>query len=275
MRGLLQLFAQYGGFLLFLLLESLSLVLVVRYNQQQNAIFLNSWGLLVSRVEHQVDNVGDYYRLRGEVIKLQSKNIKLMEQLDNARYSNRLLRDSIDQDSLEQMYVFIGANVISNSIANANNYLRLDKGSADSISAHMGVISDDGVVGVIRNTSNHYSNVMSILHSQSRIKAEIKGSGYFGTLRWRGTDPRYMNLEAIPKHATIEQGDTILTSGYSQIFPRGINIGTIEDFSLDPGENFYTIKVALYTDISKLRYVYIVQHLMKDEHEDLDAAINE
>ena len=276
MRGLIQLIARYGSFLLFLLLEVLSLVLVVRYNQQQNEIFLNSWGLLTTYLEQQADNVGDYYGLKKEVIQLQGKNIKLMEQLDNAKYSNRLFRDTINDDTLLQLYTFIGANVISNSITSANNYLRLDKGSEHGIKPHMGVISDQGVVGIVRHVSPHFSSVMSLLHSQSRVKATVKSNGYFGTLTWdEDTDPRYINLEAIPKHAEIAQGDTILTSGFSQIFPTNIPIGTIEDFWLEPGENFYTIEVKLYIDLSKIRYVYIVDHLMREEHEALDQAANE
>lgn len=276
MRGLIQLIARYGSFLLFLLLELASLVLVVRYNQQQNEIFLNSWGLLTTYLEQQADNIGDYYGLKKEVIQLQSKNIKLMEQLDNAKYSNRLFRDTINNDTLPQLYTFLGANVISNSITSANNYLRLDKGSEHGIKPHMGVISDQGVVGIVRHVSPHFSSVMSLLHSQSRVKATVKSNGYFGTLTWReDTDPRFVNLEAIPKHAEITQGDTILTSGFSQIFPTNIPIGTIEDFWLEPGENFYTIEVKLYIDLSKIRYVYIVDHLMRKEHDDLDQATNE
>jgi rod shape-determining protein MreC len=276
MRGLIQLIARYGSFLLFLLLEVASLVLVVRYNRQQNEIFLNSWGLFTAYLEQQVDNVGDYYGLKKEVIQLQGRNIKLMEQLDNAKYSNRLFRDTIDNDTLLQYFTFVGANVISNSITSANNYLRLDRGSEHGIKPHMGVISDQGVVGIVRHVSPHFSNVMSLLHSQSRVKAIIKRNGYFGTLSWKAdTDPRHINLEAIPKHAEIAQGDTILTSGFSQIFPANIPIGTIEDFWLEPGENFYNIEVKLYIDLSKIRYVYIVDHMMREEHDALDQAADE
>jgi rod shape-determining protein MreC len=275
MRGLLQLFARFGGGLLFFLLEVASLILVVQYNQNQNDIFVNSWGLFMARFEQRVDKIGDYYQLRGEVIELQRKNINLMQQLENAKYNNQLLRDTISQDSLKQMYTFVEANVISNSVANVNNYIRLNKGSNHNIEKHMGVIADQGVVGVIREVSPGFSSVMSILHSQSRIKAAVKSKGYFGTLTWDGIDSKVMDLEAIPKHANIEVGDTVVTSGYSQIFPEGITIGTVRAFNLDPGENFFNIDVELNIDMGNLRYVYIVENLFKEEHEALDQAINE
>ena len=275
MRGLFQLFARYGSFLLFVFLELFSLFLVVRYNQSQRVIFFNSWGLLTASAEQRIDNIGDYIGLKQEVLDLQAKNHKLMEELDNARYNNRLNRDSLQQDSFQQVYTFIGANVISNSVAVANNYLRLDKGSSHGIKPHMGVITDDGVVGIVRHVSSHFCSVMSILHSQSRIKASIKGSGYFGTLVWKNDNPIFMSLEAIPKHASIEEGDVVITSGYSQLFPQGIRIGEIKHVSLDPGENFYNIQVQLDVDMGKLRYVSIVENLMKLEHEELDEAINE
>jgi len=275
MRGLLQLFARFGGGLLFVLLEAVSLIMVVQFNQNQNDIFFNSWGLYLAELEQSIDNAGDYIGLKKEVIQLQGKNIKLMEQLDNALYSNRLIRDSIGQDSAKQMYTFQGANVISNSVANVNNYLRLDKGTNHGIKKHMGVMGDEGVVGIVREVSPHFCSVMSILHSQSRIKAAIKGTGYFGTLVWPGGNPKVMELRAIPKHAKPSVGDTITTSGYSQIFPKDIPLGIITSDKQKSGENFLTIEVELFIEIGKLRYVYVVENLFKEEHEQLDQATNE
>lgn len=199
-----------------------------------------------------------------------------MEERDNARYSTAVYRDSLQADSTAPMFTFIAANVVSNSIISANNSLRLDRGAADGVKPHMGVISsDEGLVGIVRETAEHYCRVMSLLHSQSRIKASIRRNGYFGTLAWNGGDPMRMQLEAIPKHAEVAVGDTIQTSGYSQIFPKGILIGKVESAKLGPGENFYTITVKLFNDLSKVQYVYIVDNLMRDEHEELDRAEDE
>ncbi|HQU58082.1 MAG: rod shape-determining protein MreC [Phaeodactylibacter sp.] len=272
MRGLLQLFAAYGGFLAFVLLEGISLVLIVQFNHRQKEIFDNSLGLAIAAAERKIDYVTEYYGLKEEVIKLQAKNIRLMEEADNARYNTSVFRDSMRPDSTEPMFTFIGANVVSNSIISDNNSLRLDKGKLDSVQSHMGVISDDGIVGIVRETTGHFCRVMSILHSQSRIKASIKGSDYFGTLTWKGGDPMRMQLEAVPKHAVVKKGDIVQTSGYSQVFPKGILIGKVESARIEPGDNFYTITVKLFNDLSKVQYVYIIDNLMRKEHEELDRA---
>jgi len=253
----------------------LQLVLLLQYNYRQQAIYDHSLLLLSSSAERQVDQLGDYINLRDEVLKLQGENQKLKQALESAKFSNAVQQDTVNNDSLEQLYTYIPANVIGNSINNKINYIRLDRGRKHGVAPNMGVISADGIVGVVRAVSEHYASVMSLLHRQTRVKAAVGGDGYFGTLRWNGDDPRYMQLEAVPKHAPVVKGDTVYTSGYSQLFPEGIMIGTVSDIKPPPGRNFYAIQVKLRNDLGKLRYVYVVNNLMREEHEELDETINE
>lgn len=275
MRGLLQLFAAYGNLLLFLFLEALSLVLVVQFNHRQKAIWEHSWSIATATFDYTADWLGDYWKLKEEVIKLQGENIQLMEQLDNAKYSNAIQQDTIQNDTLEQLYTYIGANIISNSTTSMANSIRLDKGSNHGIRPNMGVISTDGIVGVVRAVSPHFCKVMSLLHRETRIKAEIARNHYFGTLTWNGKDPQFMQLEAIPKHAEVQVGDTVMTSGYSQLFPPALIIGTVESYGTPSGENFYDIRVKLRNDLSNLRYAYIIKNEMWEEHQQLDESANE
>ncbi|NRA49917.1 MAG: rod shape-determining protein MreC [Phaeodactylibacter sp.] len=275
MRGLLQLFAAYGNFLLFGFLELLALVLVVNFNQRQGAIWDNSWGMATASLDESADWVGEQWALRDELIKLQGENIRLMEQLDNARFSNAVRQDTFMRDSTEQLFSYIPANVISNSTISTSNFIRLDKGANHGVRPNMGVVSTDGIVGIVLAVTPHYSQVMSLLHRQTRIKGAIASSGYFGTLTWNGKSPRYMQLEAIPKHAILEVGDTIVTSGYSQLFPEGLQIGVVDKFDLSGGRNFYNIDVKLRNDLNKLRYVYIIENELWKEHAQLDEVVNE
>ncbi|MCR9098550.1 MAG: rod shape-determining protein MreC [bacterium] len=275
MRGLLQLFAAYGNFLLFGFLELLALILVVSFNQRQGAIWDNSWGMATAMFDQSADWLGEQWALRDEMIKLQGENIRLMEQLDNARYSNAVRQDTFLRDSTEQLFTYIPANVISNSTIGTANYLRLDKGSNHGVRPNMGVISSDGIVGVVRAVTPHYSQVMSLLHRETRIKAALSRSGYFGTLTWNGKNARLMQLEAIPKHAVVAEGDTVVTSGYSQLFPQGLAVGTVKSFDFSGGGNFYNIQVMLRNDLNKLRYVYVIENEMWKEHKELDEAVNE
>ncbi len=275
MRGLIQLFAAYGNFLLFLLLEGIALLLVVQFNQKQHDILNHSLLLLTTSMEHRVDRISEYIDMKEELVKLQGENQRLKAQLESAKFSNAVTRDTAVSDSLEQLYTYIAADVVSNSVLNTSNYLRLDRGSMHGVEPHMGVISQDGIVGVVRAVTDHYCNVMSILHRQTRIKAAIGSEGYFGTLSWDGKDPDFMQLSAVPKHANVSPGDTVFTSGYSQLFPPGLIIGTVDEVTVPKGQNFFDITVDLRNDIRKLQSVYIVIDEMRDEHQQLDEAIDE
>ncbi|MCO6476085.1 MAG: rod shape-determining protein MreC [Phaeodactylibacter sp.] len=270
MRGLLQLFAAYGGFLLFFVLEAISFTLIVQLNQRQGEIASNSYGMATAYFDQASDWVTDYWGLKNEVVRLQGKNIKLMEELDNARYSNAVNRDTVGQDSATQAYTFIGAHVISNSIISNNNFLRLNRGGRHGVHPNMGVINEEGIVGIVVDTTRHFSQVMSILHSQARINASIKGTGYFGTLTWDGRDPKKMQLNAIPRHAKFVTGDIIVTNSYSHLFPAGIEIGVIESFEEIQGNNFFKIQVELFNDMAAVRNVYVVNNLMREELDKLD-----
>lgn len=278
MRGLLQLFAVYGGFLAFMLLETISLVLIVQYNHRQKEIAINSWGLLIASTEQRISNLTQYIGLKEEVDKLRQQNIELMQQLDNARYAKIIAGDSLVIDSSEQVFTYIAADVISNAAAReSNNSLRLNRGEKQGVRPNMGVIASDGngLVGIVREVTPRYCRVMSLLHRQTRIKAAIRGKNYFGTLTWPGKDPRLMQLEAVPRHAKISVGDIVQTSGYSQIFPHGIPIGKVIQANRESGDYFYDITVELYNDLSNVQYVYVVKNEMREEHQTLDQATNE
>ncbi|MGB1308800.1 MAG: rod shape-determining protein MreC, partial [Oceanihabitans sp.] len=152
------------------------------------------------------------------------------------------------------------AIVIKNSYALNNNILLLNKGKKDSIEQDFGVITSEGVLGIIDQTSNRFATVISVLNTKNKISAQLKKTKHFGTLQWNGTSPEYVQLIDIPSKVKLQQGDTITTSGRSAIFPKGIPIGSIENFHLDTAENFYEIEVKLFTDMTNVEHVYIIKN---------------
>ena len=134
----------------------------------------------------------------------------------------------------------------------------------------MGVGSGDSPIGIVVGASRNFSRVMSVLHANATISAAVKDKGYFGSLLWRGFNPGRMQLDAIPKHAQLQIGDTVVTSGYSQVFPPDLLIGTIDSFWLPRGSNFYRIEVSLHTDMSKLRSAYVYSNIYADEIKTLE-----
>ena len=262
MNNLLQFVIRYSAFLLFLLLEIIALLLIVRYNEDQRAIFLNSSSIISGKMYNLADKAYKYNNLQSVADSLAAENARLRADLYNLeRTFDHLPDDTRPLDScLLLPYKIIPARVINNSINQRNNHFTIDRGAADGIRQGMGVISIHGVAGIVDQVGEKYSTAISILHSAARISASIRRNNFFGSLVWKEIDPSHMILEAVPRQAEIMIGDTVVTSGYSFIYPRGIFIGTVDRFWTEGGSNYYTIEVKLHEDIARLDRVYVVDY---------------
>lgn len=276
MGDLILSFIKYGGLLTFVVLQSFSFYLVVQYNQKQEKIFFSSFYRIVGTIDEAYDDLVAYINLQEVADDLAEENARLRGQLADAKYRNYIEQDSasVRLDSIEQHYQYIAAKVISNSVNRNNNIFRINRGTKHGIRKHMGVISENGIVGVVRSTTPHYSQVMSLLHRQSRVSAAIKRNNYFGSLMWKETNPQVLTLEDIQEHAKVQKGDTIQTSGYSMMFPAGLMIGEVDTFWIKPGSDYYEIKVKLSNNLSNIQYVYVVKDLLKSELEELEKEFD-
>jgi rod shape-determining protein MreC len=173
-------------------------------------------------------------------------------------------------DSINVRYRFIPAEVINNSVNRQNNYITLNKGRKDGIRPEMGIVGPNGIVGIITNVSDNYSTGPTVLNKRWRVSAKIKNSNYFGSLIWDGLNYRIAQLNEIPFHVELAVGDTIITSGYSSVFPEGIMIGQIEDFDIGSGDNFYEIDVRLSTNFMTLTYIEVIQDKGQSEIKNLN-----
>jgi rod shape-determining protein MreC len=272
MRNLILLFLKYGSFFLFVALELLSFYLIIQYNEGQREIYVSSVNNFTGYLDSRAESTRRYFQLTAINDSLALENATLRGRLDNIYASlsepgiDSLLRDS----ALEAQYNFLPAKVVNNSITKTNNYLTIDKGSKDGIRPHMGVITGNGVAGIVRSVSTHYALVMSLLHRNIRIPASIQRTGYFGPIVWNGRNPTVVYMDDIPKHAVLSAGDTVTTSGYSRLFPPGLPIGVIDTFWIEDGSNFYQTRINLLTDLSRITYVYVVNHATQTEADSLE-----
>lgn len=265
-----------SGFFVFLLLEIICFVLIVKYNHQQKVIFENSTNLFSAYLQRKSQSVADYMHLAEVNDSLLKENTYLISQLANISENSNGEADSTLQARLDTNYQVIPARVISNSVNRFHNYILLDKGSRHGVAPHTGVVTAKGVVGIVRRVAPSSSVAMSVLHLQTRISARVRNKGYFGWLNWTGRGTRSFALNDIPKDALVTLGDTIETSGYSAIFPEGIMLGTIEKIKLEPGSNYYSLDVKYSADLSRLQTAYIVKDLLqKEKLELLDQAISD
>ena len=257
-----------------MLLEGICFYLIVRFNENQGRIYASSANLLSGRVLSVYGNVAAYFGLRQQVVQLNERIAVLEGESWRSYYYDALERDTatarIDSNSLRPMYTYIAAEVYNNSISGEKNMLTINRGKEHGVQEGMAVITTDGVVGVVRHATKHFASVMSVLHKQVHISASIRNKGYFGSLGWQGSDSRYMFLRDVPKHNLVYPGDTVETSGYSSILPRGILIGVVESCVVPAGESNYEIKVRLKVDMGRLRRVYVVQNLFRAELEALE-----
>lgn len=275
MRNLLLFFIKYNAFFVFVLLEIISFYLIVNFNKKQGDIFLSSSNQIAGSFFERYDKIMRFWHLNDHNIQLAEDNKRLMERLENAFYDDQVDTVFIKDSLYTQQYSYIPAVVVNNSVNRQNNYITLNRGSKHGIEKNTGVISSSGLVGIVVKTSEHYSAVMSLLHRNTRISATISGNDYFGSLVWKKHNPRQMTLEDVPKHVDIQKGDTIVTTTYSHMFPQGIMIGTIDTFESDGGSYSYTIDVNLSCDLNKIKYVYVVKNLMKEEILKLEESVKD
>lgn len=272
MRRLIELIIKYRNFLTFLFLEGISIFFIVQYNLEQRQILFSSASLYSGKLYNVYAGLNDYLDLRQDNESLLEENRLLRERLQMELGTDILQIDTFYNDTMSPEYSFIAAKIIKNSIASRDNMIALNKGRKHGVRERMGIVGQKGIVGIVVGVSENYSLGMSILHRQTRISASLKSNGYFGSLVWKdATEPTIMNLEDIPKHAKIEVGDTVQTSGYSAIFPPGITIGTVLQDSMLPGNNFFNIKVKLINDISNAQYVYVVDYIAKYKLDELES----
>ncbi len=257
---------------MFLLFEALCVYLIVQNNSFQRASFINSTNTVVASIYRTVNNITDYIHLKNVNEGLSKENARLHSIMPSSFISMCKDTASVNDTLHKQRYTYMNAKVINNTTNKRNNYLTLDKGYLDGVKPEMAVISSDGVVGIVKDVSPHFSSVLSLLHKETKISARIQKSGYFGPLVWEGGDYRKANLLDIAKHVPLHKGDTIVTSSFSAIFPDGIMIGVIQNFELKPGDVFYTIEVKLSANFGNLTHVYVVENLLKAEQKKLEST---
>ncbi|MGF1584665.1 MAG: rod shape-determining protein MreC [Bacteroidales bacterium] len=273
MRNLIRFILNNHFFLLFILFEAVALFLVFQNNNYQRAFAFNMTRNISGKISSNIFSLRQYLYLTETNMALLEENSKLR----NSLLSSYKLRISdpgnVEFDSAwTRQYNFMPARVIKNSVNKQYNFINIDKGFAHGIGPDMAVISGKGVVGIVTGVSEHFSTIIPVLNIDLRLSSKLKNTNYFGSLHWDGKDPGMAILNEIPHHVILNKGDTIVTSGFSAIFPEGIMVGIIDEFEIEGG-NFYTVKVQLSTDFRNLNYVYVIEDLFKDELLELESTV--
>ncbi len=269
--------------LTFIVLQILCVVMIFKTTTYPQFALARIARVVTTPVNKLCYSVIRHFNFNKENQYLVQQNLELL----NSQESNFLLRsdsvvpvegdftDTLGHTKRVRLYEYSTANVIYNTIHKKNNYLMIDKGSEDGIMPDMAVLSASGVVGVVSDVSTHFSTVISLLHPDCQISAKVLPANQLGTVSWHYGDSKYVYLEDIPEHLNIDKGDSVVTSGYSNIFPNGILLGTVAEKGKDPTQSFLTLKVALATDFNHINTVYVVRNLYQAELDTLKSKMKE
>ena len=268
MRNIFLFIRRYFNFLVFLVLQVVCIMLIVQYSKYHHAMFGNSANQITGKANSQYDRIEYYFQLK----KTNDSLVKANEVLYNKLAANFSLPDSgykkvIDTlriDSIQQYrkFTYLHAKVVANAVTSPSNFLVLQTVNTPQMRVGMGIVGPNSeVVGVITDISGEYAVVMSLLHKDSKISGKLLKTGETGTVSWDGKYPNLVTLTGIPKSTKLAKGDSVITSGFSTIFPKGLLVGRINEVFLETATNNYKISVRTASNFYNLEWAYAINNI--------------
>lgn len=244
-------------------------------NSFRQSIYLSSANAVTGSIYSLSSNVIGYFNLREINASLQSSNARLENEVLNLKHQlseyRTIVDDTIGLESLAKRYDYVAASVINNSSRHPRNYFTINKGLNDGIDKGMGVVDQNGIVGIVNVAGPHVARVISLVNETQHFSAKIKDTTFIGSLTWKGGDPTIAYLEEVPRHAQYHIGDTIVTSGFSTAFPEGLPIGTILNRVKGSDDSFFIFKVKLASNFRALSTVRVIKDFYKTELDSLET----
>ena len=269
MQQIINFILRYKNFLLYLFLLTISLALTVQSHSYHRSKYFNSSNWITGNIYKTTSNVTTYFGLGEENKKLVEENKRLHTLLFNQKKE-----DSMQVDTANVKYNVIASQVIKNSYGLPRNYITISKGSSNGIKQDMGVITANGILGIVENTSKNFATVQSILNTKSRINAKIKNTNHYGSLVWDTKDFNTVQLTDIERLVPLKIGDTIVTGASSSIFPENIPIGIIKKFDLNNSQSSYSIDIKLFNNMAAVKSIYVLDNVQREEIIELEAKTN-
>jgi rod shape-determining protein MreC len=264
MRNLLVFLGKYRFVFLFVLLETIAIGMVTTSYSYHRSLVFNTVNDLTGNIFETYSGITDYIGLKEENKILTEENAQLRNQL-NSSFS---VTDT-NAVYVDTLYRYIPAHVVYITVTKPANYFIVNKGKKHGIKKEMGVISPLGIAGIVIGVSEHYSLVMSLLHHNFTGSAFLKKSGMLVNVVWDGEDYRFGKILDIPSHLDLQKGDTVVTTGFSTIFPEGLPVGYVEAYTSAPEKEFAEGKIRFATNYKTMKNVYIIENIQKPEIEEL------
>lgn len=272
MRNIFLFLRRYFNFLVFFILQVFCISLIVQNSKYHHAMFGNTSNRITGRVNAQYNKIEYYFQLK----KTNDSLVKANERLYNMLSQNfsvpdtlsKQVVDTIKIDSLTQYrkYTYMQARVVANSVTAQNNYVVLQSGQASQMREGMGIVDpNNAVVGVITEVSGQFAVVMSLLHKDSKISGKLRKTGETGTVSWDGNKPNFVTLTGISKGVKMAKGDSVITSGFSAIFPKGLLLGRVDEVYIEQSTNNYRIVLRTGANFHNLEYAYVINNSQQQD----------
>lgn len=279
MRNIFLFIRKFFNFFFFLVMQITALYMLFHYNEFHEAAFMGVANDITGKISKRYNNIEYYFHLKKTNESLAQENERLRNLLkqdfEMADTSTVLTMDSIPYDTtgIRRKYLYREAKVVNRFLQFQNNYFTIHRGEKQGVRKDMGVISPDGVMGVVVNTGDNYAVVMSLLHRSSSISARMKKSGETGQVQWDGISPNSIFIKNLPKSVPVAKGDSVVTSQYGTFFPQGILIGTVTEIVDDKSSNFYTLRLRPATNFSSVEHALVIENLQAGEQKKLEEAV--
>ncbi len=277
MKNIFLFIRRYFTFLSFLLLQVIAIVMLSSASKSHQSFFSSAANEVTGSINKQYSGFREYFTLKETNRSLTAENARLKNLLASNFYpvndGKKYVVDSLVKDSTGRFrkFTYLPARVVGNSYSSQANFITIERGSDEGVKKGMAVTGPDGIVGVVVETSPHYSKVMSLIHRNSKVSAMLKKDNSSGSLEWDGTDPGYLTLKNVTKGAKVTKGDTVLTSLYSANFPPRLMIGTVAEIASESASNFYSLKIKTATNFFSIQYVYLIENVRYAEQMQLES----
>lgn len=255
----------------------MAIVLLSRASKTHETFFSSTANELTGNIDKRYSNLREYFSLKEINRQLTEENARLKNRLavtiQSPDSSIKQVSDTLVKDSIGHIrkFTYLPARVVGNTYTLQDNFLTLERGSAQGVRKGMAVTSPQGIVGVVVETSANFSRVMSLLHRNSKVSAMLKKDNNAGSIEWDGVNPSYLVLRNVTKSAKVAKGDTVVTSTYSANFPSHLLIGTVAGITAESSSNFYTITVKTATNFYAIQYVYLIDNVRYAEQVQLET----
>lgn len=281
MHNLLNFLVKNSYWFIFIFLEVVCFYFIFSENSYQRSVFLNSSNEISGRIYAGGAEITSYFGLKDEnqqLLKRYGESLDKIAMLENRIFE--LEKDSLKtvaylENHTEGENQYIAARVINNDVSSPRNFITINKGAKDSIKVGMGVVSHAGIVGEVRAVSHNFSVIQSLLNADSKFSCKLLRSQAFSPLIWDGENPRYGMIQEYPSHEEVVIGDTVVTSGYSDVFPSGIMVGVVDSFEIDKATNQYNLTIELSTDFQSLTNILVVKRDYLEEKKKLENSIKD